>query len=98
MYKSAIAAVTMTAAALLLAAMPALASDDADSKAPEHGKCEKQVATLVKFREPMLVVFTNGACADMEFEMEELDMEEFDIKEFGMKELGMKDEAHADMD
>ncbi|MFB4281875.1 MULTISPECIES: hypothetical protein [unclassified Nonomuraea] len=93
MYKSAIAAVTMTAAALLLAAMPALASGDPDSKTPEHGTCEKQMATLVKLRQPMLVVFTNGACADMELEMEEFGTDEFDIKEFGME-----DETHEDMD
>lgn len=66
MYKSAIAAVTMTAAALLLAAAPAIADND---YAGPHGpsRCEKELAELAELAEmgaPLMAWFAPDQCAE----------------------------------
>ncbi|MGW4793020.1 hypothetical protein ACWEPC_11480 [Nonomuraea sp. NPDC004297] len=60
MYKAAIAAVTMTAAAMLLTAVPAIADDD--FMGPHHGKCENEVAKLIKWHSPLVVWLLNQDC------------------------------------
>ncbi|MEV0620654.1 hypothetical protein AB0I81_45530 [Nonomuraea sp. NPDC050404] len=63
MYKSALAAVTLTAAALLLAATPAIA--DNDFSGPEFHSCESSVfSKLIKFHAPMLLWLAKDDCAD----------------------------------
>ncbi|MFC5829022.1 hypothetical protein [Nonomuraea insulae] len=66
MYKCAIAAVTMTAAALLLAATPAIADND---YAGPHGpsRCEKELAELAEFAEmgaPTVMSLPAEECAE----------------------------------
>ncbi|MFG2077683.1 hypothetical protein SAMN05421874_112137 [Nonomuraea maritima] len=51
MYRCLVAAVTMTAAALLLAAAPAIASDRLPSRA---AACEGRLFTLMKLPAPLL--------------------------------------------
>jgi hypothetical protein len=64
MYKSALAALTMTAAALLLAAVPALAGDDLDVHGPSLVMCDDGVAYVIKMGTPMVVQTTTAECAD----------------------------------
>ncbi|GAA3656470.1 hypothetical protein GCM10022224_019470 [Nonomuraea antimicrobica] len=67
MYRSVIAAVTMTAAALLLASAPAIADDD-DFRGPHIG-CEKEAAGFVKLRAPLVIWFGGSDdCKDEEHE------------------------------
>ncbi|UBU10760.1 hypothetical protein [Nonomuraea gerenzanensis] len=64
MYKAAFAAITMTAAALLLAAAPALAGDDLDFHGPSFIMCEDGMTNVIKMDAPMTVWTTTAGCAD----------------------------------
>ncbi|GAA2204005.1 hypothetical protein GCM10009850_001300 [Nonomuraea monospora] len=64
MYKAAFAAFTMTAAALLLAAAPALAGDDLDFHGPSFIMCENGMTNVVKMDAPMTLWTTTAGCAD----------------------------------
>jgi hypothetical protein len=60
MYKS-IAAISITAAALMFAAAPAIADDD--FAGPQDAQCGHSLAGLFKLRSPFLAKFV-GECAD----------------------------------
>ncbi|MFI7614949.1 hypothetical protein E1286_40485 [Nonomuraea terrae] len=59
MYRCLIAAVTMTATALLLAAAPAIGDD---RLTPRSGACEGHLATLMKLPAPMLLWSGKDRC------------------------------------
>ncbi|SEG37036.1 hypothetical protein SAMN05444920_102747 [Nonomuraea solani] len=64
MYRTAVAAVTMTAAALLLATTPALAyNDDDDHQGPFYTMCEGELHGLIKLHAPVLVWWGDADCA-----------------------------------
>ncbi|GAA4953636.1 hypothetical protein HD597_001267 [Nonomuraea thailandensis] len=71
MYKSAIAALTMTAAALLLTAVPALADEDLDYRGPSITMCDKGVTYAIRMGSPMSVRTTITGCEDEEDEEDE---------------------------
>ncbi|MEV4803394.1 hypothetical protein AB0K18_25610 [Nonomuraea sp. NPDC049421] len=62
MYRSVIAAVTMTAAALLLAPTPAIADD---FWGPSH-VCGKEVTGVLRLK-PFTIWTTDGGCAKVDF-------------------------------
>ncbi|WP_043614099.1 hypothetical protein [Nonomuraea candida] len=60
MYKCAIAAITMTAAALLLAATPAIADDDYNG--PVFGVCGTDGTKLIRMQAPMVLFLSDRGC------------------------------------